>query len=125
MTYKILRGIQPEIFGSRTRELCAKLSAMRLLAMDSNSYNEITCENMELVTMDGFILPVSLTIKRNPFSYDPKYANLPLEDKFVIIEVHISPKVMQQFNKIRKDIKDEHNSSPPKTLDLLASALPS
>ncbi|KAL4459431.1 hypothetical protein ABPG74_018044 [Tetrahymena malaccensis] len=103
VAYKIMRGNYPEIFGSKLKELFSHQSVIRLLNLEYNDYQELTFENMELNTLDGLTFPSTMTVKRVQFKFDPVFENLPLQDKFVYIEFNISPKVLQQLNKIRKE----------------------
>ncbi|KAL4504190.1 hypothetical protein ABPG72_021028 [Tetrahymena utriculariae] len=118
VVYKIMRGNYPEIFGSKLKELFSHQSIIRLLNLEYNDYQELTFENMELNTLDGLTFPSTMTVKRVQFKFDPLFENLPLQDKFVYIEFNISPKVLQQLNKIRKE------AQTPKLEGILYEASP-
>ncbi|KAL4504191.1 hypothetical protein ABPG72_021029 [Tetrahymena utriculariae] len=121
VAYKILRGNYPEILGKKLKEIWSQQSAIRLLSFEQNNYRELKFENMELNTIDGLPFTTTMTVKKVQFRYDPIYENLPLKDQFVYIEFNVSPKVLQQINKMRKDIstiKLQSNSSQSRSLCL-------
>ncbi|EAR96072.1 hypothetical protein TTHERM_00128360 (macronuclear) [Tetrahymena thermophila SB210] len=104
VAYKIMRGNYPEILGNKLKEIWSQQSIIRLLNFEQNNYKELKFENIELNTLDGLSFKTTMTIKRVQFRYDSIYENLPLKDQFVYIEFNISPRVLQQINKMRKDI---------------------
>ncbi|KAL4459430.1 hypothetical protein ABPG74_018043 [Tetrahymena malaccensis] len=104
VAYKIMRGNYPEILGNKLKEIWSQQSVIRLLSFEQNHYKEQKFKNIELSTLDGISITTTMTVKKVQFCYDPIYENLPLKDQFIYIEFNVSPKILQQLNKMRSDI---------------------